>query len=164
MKIEYERDFDILTELYNRRALDEHMDNLFNGRWPGALKAAALLHADLDNLAKYVNDVYGTRQRRPLYTGGRPPPGVLSKAAEGGWAAGPVMSSTPFYGNESREELRKTWLSSDAGGETHITPAHRGADVVRSPALLCVGILTMRDNYSSCSGWRTSPCTASSTR
>lgn len=57
-KIEYERDFDILTDLYNRRAFDEHIDTLFRERGADALGVSALLMLDLDNL-KYVNDGYG---------------------------------------------------------------------------------------------------------
>ena len=56
-KIEYERDYDILTGLYNRRAFDRQVSGLLlNPEEP--IKAAALMMLDLDNL-KYVNDSYG---------------------------------------------------------------------------------------------------------
>lgn len=57
-KIEYERDFDILTDLYNRRAFDERLTRLFLPDKRGSVGVAALLMFDLDNL-KYVNDTYG---------------------------------------------------------------------------------------------------------
>lgn len=55
-QIEYERDYDLLTNLYNRRAFHQKLSELFtSGR---DLKFAALIMWDLDNL-KYVNDTYG---------------------------------------------------------------------------------------------------------
>nr|WP_173023451.1 MULTISPECIES: EAL domain-containing protein [unclassified Pseudoflavonifractor] len=120
-KIEYERDFDILTDLYNRRAFDEHMDNLFNGRGPGALKVAALLMLDLDNL-KYVNDGYG-------HDSGDRYIQAFAHCLEYFYGCRSVVgrrSGDEFnvflYGYESREELRKNvaefWT---LVGETHIT-------------------------------------------
>ncbi|MGE4548564.1 MAG: diguanylate cyclase, partial [Intestinibacillus sp.] len=55
-KVEYERDFDTLTDLYNRRAFDRQLDQLF--RTPETLGVAALMMWDLDNL-KFINDTYG---------------------------------------------------------------------------------------------------------
>lgn len=57
-KMEYERDFDVLTDLYNRRAFDQRMTAFFTPERRGQLGTAALLMFDLDNL-KYVNDTYG---------------------------------------------------------------------------------------------------------
>ena len=57
-KMEYERDFDVLTDLYNRRAFDERVRQLFHPERRERLDTAALLMFDLDNL-KYVNDNYG---------------------------------------------------------------------------------------------------------
>lgn len=57
-KIEYERDFDVLTGLFNRRAFDSRLSELFLLPAQEELKTAALLMFDLDNL-KYVNDTYG---------------------------------------------------------------------------------------------------------
>lgn len=55
-RIEYERDFDILTALYNRRAFDQRLEQLLQEK--RTLGVAAMLMFDLDNL-KYVNDTYG---------------------------------------------------------------------------------------------------------
>ena len=56
MRIEHERDYDILTGLYNRQAFHRVSEELF--RQPGQLGVAALLMMDLDNL-KHINDTYG---------------------------------------------------------------------------------------------------------
>lgn len=56
MRIEYERDFDALTNIYNRRAFRRIYKSLF--RAPQILKHAALIMLDLDNL-KYINDTFG---------------------------------------------------------------------------------------------------------
>lgn len=56
MRIEHERDYDILTGLYNRQAFHRVSEELF--RDPGQLGVAALLMMDLDNL-KHINDTYG---------------------------------------------------------------------------------------------------------
>lgn len=55
-RLEYERDYDILTGLPNRRAFLFAMTDLFSR--PEVLKYAALIMIDLDNL-KYINDTYG---------------------------------------------------------------------------------------------------------
>ncbi|MEG0596510.1 MAG: EAL domain-containing protein, partial [Oscillospiraceae bacterium] len=57
-KIEYERDYDVLTDLYNRRAFDQRVEALFSDAHKSELGVAALMMFDLDNL-KYVNDTYG---------------------------------------------------------------------------------------------------------
>ena len=56
MRIEHERDYDILTGLYNRQAFHRVSEELF--RDPHQLGVAALLMMDLDNL-KHINDTYG---------------------------------------------------------------------------------------------------------
>ncbi len=56
MRIEHERDYDILTGLYNRQAFHRVCGELFQN--PGQLGVAALLMMDLDNL-KHINDTYG---------------------------------------------------------------------------------------------------------
>ena len=56
MRIEHERDYDILTGLYNRQAFHRVTEELF--RDPHQLGVAALLMMDLDNL-KHINDTYG---------------------------------------------------------------------------------------------------------
>ena len=55
-KIEYERDYDALTSLLNRRAFHSAMKKAFI--CPEKLKVAAFMMWDLDNL-KYINDTYG---------------------------------------------------------------------------------------------------------
>lgn len=55
-RIEYERDYDLLTGLLNRHAYDRRLEVLF--RQPDVLKVAAIIMLNLDNL-KYVNDTYG---------------------------------------------------------------------------------------------------------
>ena len=54
--IEHERDFDVLTGLYNRFSFQRHMDYLFEHS--EQLKIAALVMIDLDNLKK-INDAFG---------------------------------------------------------------------------------------------------------
>lgn len=56
-KIEYERDFDVLTGLYNRRAFDKKVEAFLLGG-ETQIPMAAILMVDLDNL-KYINDSYG---------------------------------------------------------------------------------------------------------
>lgn len=55
-QIEYERDFDILTNTYNRRGFEDRVQQLFEQ--PEALGHAVFIVWDLDNL-KFVNDAYG---------------------------------------------------------------------------------------------------------
>lgn len=56
IRIEHERDYDILTGLYNRQAFQRVCEGLFSK--PEQLGHAALLMMDLDNL-KQINDTYG---------------------------------------------------------------------------------------------------------
>ena len=55
-KIEYERDYDLLTNIYNRRAFMDRITALF--QTPQKLGIAGLMMFDMDSL-KYVNDTYG---------------------------------------------------------------------------------------------------------
>ena len=55
-RIEHERDYDVLTGLYNRFSFQRHMDYLFEHS--EQLKIAALVMIDLDNLKK-INDAFG---------------------------------------------------------------------------------------------------------
>ena len=55
-RIEHERDYDILTELYNRQAFNRVCTELFAAL--ERMGVAALLMMDLDNL-KHINDTYG---------------------------------------------------------------------------------------------------------
>ncbi|MEG1931942.1 MAG: EAL domain-containing protein, partial [Pygmaiobacter sp.] len=54
-KLEYERDYDSLTMLQNRRAFHEQVSALLE---TGQVQIAAMIMMDLDNL-KYINDTYG---------------------------------------------------------------------------------------------------------
>ena len=55
-RIEQERDIDLLTGLFSRRAFYRHMDQLFCA--PGRIGCGMMVMADADNL-KRVNDRYG---------------------------------------------------------------------------------------------------------
>lgn len=55
-RIEYERDYDLLTNLLNRRAFHHCLARLEDE--PEQIKTAALIMLDLDNL-KHINDTYG---------------------------------------------------------------------------------------------------------
>ena len=55
-RIEHERDYDVLTGLYNRFSFQRYMDYLFEHS--EQLKIAALVMIDLDNLKK-INDAFG---------------------------------------------------------------------------------------------------------
>ena len=56
LRIEHERDYDLLTGLYNRRAFYCQVNELF--KTPDRLKNAVIIMVDLDNL-KIFNDTYG---------------------------------------------------------------------------------------------------------
>ena len=56
MRIEHERDYDVLTGLYNRQAFNRVCADLF--AQPERMGVAALMMMDLDNL-KHINDTYG---------------------------------------------------------------------------------------------------------
>ena len=56
MELEKERDFDILTGLYNRRGIEDRLEQLFTN--PEELGHAAIFMIDADGL-KQMNDTYG---------------------------------------------------------------------------------------------------------
>lgn len=56
-RIEHDRDYDVLTGIYNRRAFYAKLDGLFKGN-PKILTESVLLIFDMDGL-KYLNDTYG---------------------------------------------------------------------------------------------------------
>ncbi len=56
LKIEHERDYDVTTDIYNRRAFYRGVEDMF--KMPKTLGISAFLMMDLDNL-KFVNDTYG---------------------------------------------------------------------------------------------------------
>ncbi|MEG1359660.1 MAG: GGDEF and EAL domain-containing protein [Clostridia bacterium] len=57
-RIEHERDYDLLTNIFNRRAFEAKAAELFSGDQSALGKASALMMMDLDNL-KALNDAYG---------------------------------------------------------------------------------------------------------
>lgn len=102
-RIEHERDYDILTGLYNRQAFQRVCEELFAK--PDKLKHAALLMTDLDNLKK-INDTYGhdwgdqyLRQTAECFAENTPTGTLCSR-----------LSGDEFlllyYGYESREAIR----------------------------------------------------------
>lgn len=102
-KIEHDRDYDLLTNIYNRRAFHSAMQSLF--RSPSLLKTGALLMVDLDNL-KYINDTYGhdygdeyIRCAADALFAGAGPRAVVAR-----------MSGDEFfvflYGGDSKDEIR----------------------------------------------------------
>ncbi len=56
-RIEHERDYDLLTGIYNRRAFTRATEVLLDEH-PERMRVAAMVMMDLDNL-KFVNDTYG---------------------------------------------------------------------------------------------------------
>ena len=103
-RIEHERDYDILTGLYNRQAFQRVCENLFAK--PEALGHAALLMTDLDNL-KTINDTYGhdwgdqyLRQTGRCLAASTPP-GTLSARLSGD------EFMLLLYGYDSRDAVRE---------------------------------------------------------
>lgn len=104
-RIEYERDYDLLTNLLNRRSFRARISAL--EAQPEQLKTAAMLMMDLDNL-KYLNDTYG-HDCGDEYI--RCAADVLRDVTAGGGLASRI-SGDEFYlflsGYDSREALMKT--------------------------------------------------------
>ncbi|MDO4554863.1 MAG: diguanylate cyclase [Lachnospiraceae bacterium] len=104
-KVEQERDYDILTNLLNRRAFAFQMEEILN-QGDEVLKEAAMIMIDLDNL-KWINDTYG-HEFGDLY---------IQRAAKAFQEILPMRSIAArrsgdeftlfYYGYESREELSK---------------------------------------------------------
>ncbi len=104
LRIEHERDYDMLTGLYNRKAFNRTCESLF--RAPSRLGHAALMMLDLDNL-KALNDVYGhdTGDRYIRETGR-----TLHDAMTGHSVCSRLSGDefmVLFYGYDSREQLRR---------------------------------------------------------
>lgn len=85
LRIEHERDYDILTGLYNRQAFQRECEKLF--LHPEQLQHAAMVMLDLDNLKK-VNDTFGhdmgdayIRQTGQHMAAVQPPHAVFSRMA-----------------------------------------------------------------------------------
>lgn len=103
-QIEQERDTDLLTTLYTRRAFFTKMDALL--KEPETMKTAMLLMTDLDNL-KFVNDNWGHEYGDKLLKTAA----ALLLGCEGPHKLAARLSGDEFvlviYGAESREELEK---------------------------------------------------------
>ena len=103
-RIEHERDYDILTGLYNRQAFQRVCESLFAK--PETLGHAALLMTDLDNL-KTINDTYGhdwgdqyLRQTGRCLAASTPP-GTLAARLSGD------EFMLLLYGYDSRDAVRE---------------------------------------------------------
>ena len=104
LRIEHERDYDILTGLYNRQAFQRVCGELFED--PQQLGTAALLMMDLDNL-KHINDTYGhdwgdqyIRQTGQCFAANTPKGTVCSRLSGDEFLL-------LFYGYPGREQLRE---------------------------------------------------------
>lgn len=101
-EIERERDVDVLTGLFTRRAFFSRMDALLQE--PEQMKSAVFLMADLDNL-KHINDRWGhecgDRMLKKV--------GMLLSGSDGPETLAARLSGDEFvlviYGAESQEEL-----------------------------------------------------------
>ena len=112
LRIEHERDYDILTGLYNRQAFQRVCGELFED--PQQLGTAALLMMDLDNL-KHINDTYGhdwgdqSIHRTGLSLAENTPAGTVVARLSGD------EFMLLFYGYLNREQIReKVHILSDA--------------------------------------------------
>ena len=104
IRIEHERDHDLLTDLYSRRAFYREVEKLFSK--PEKLKCGAFLMMDLDNLKK-VNDTFGHNLGdQYIYQAARcfinnTPPNTLRARVSGD------EFYLFFYGYDSKDEIRK---------------------------------------------------------
>ncbi len=103
-KLEFERDYDLLTGIYNRRAFKREVSGLFLSETVD-LRVAAIMMLDLDNL-KYINDTYGHDYGDEYI---RKSAEILSAAEKyGGIVA--RMSGDEFYiflsGYDTKDEIR----------------------------------------------------------
>ena len=112
LRIERERDYDILTGLYNRQAFHRVSHELFQN--PERLGVAALLMMDLDDL-KHINDTYGHDwgdqyiHRTGLCLAENTPAGTVVARLSGD------EFMLLFYGYPGREQIReKVRILSDA--------------------------------------------------
>ena len=112
LRIKHERDYDILTGLYNRQAFQRVCGELFED--PQQLGTAALLMMDLDNL-KHINDTYGHDwgdqyiHRTGLCLAENTPAGTVVARLSGD------EFMLLFYGYPGREQIReKVRILSDA--------------------------------------------------
>ena len=102
--LQHERDYDILTELYNRRAFYREMDELKEK--PEIVKESMLIMFDLDRL-KFINDTFGHAYGDEAI---RKAAQIISSADTDNKIVARVSGDefvTFIYGAESKEELRK---------------------------------------------------------
>ncbi len=103
-RMEYERDYDMLTGLMNRRAFYREANKIFES--PAKLKNAAIVMLDIDNL-KDINDMYGHDWGdKYVHAAARSfeaavPPTVLVSRVSGD------EFYLLFYGYESKEEIEE---------------------------------------------------------
>lgn len=104
LRIEHERDYDMLTGLYNRKAFNRICEDMF--RAPARLGHAALMMLDLDNLKK-LNDVYGhdIGDRYIRETGHALRDGMTDHSVCSRLSGDEFM--VLFYGYDSRAQLRR---------------------------------------------------------
>lgn len=106
-RIEHERDYDVLTDLLNRRAFARQCKELFD-KHPGDLKVAAMVMMDLDNL-KYINDTFGHDLGDNYIKAFANALGVLQSAHSiCGRRSGDEFYAL-LYGWDSKEELVDRW-------------------------------------------------------
>ena len=143
-RIEHDRDYDLLTNLYNRRAFYARTRELF--LTPSQLKTAAMLMMDLDNL-KFINDTYGHDYGDEYIRSA----GQVLKKYIGGSVILSRLSGDEFvallYGHNSREDIRKICHSIQNGmRDTFIyLPDHTKMQIRAS-----AGIAWYPDDSSSC--------------
>ena len=103
-KLEFERDYDLLTGIYNRRAFKREVSGLFLSETVD-LRIAAVMMMDLDNL-KYINDTYGHDYGDEYI---RKSAEILSSAEKWGGIVA-RMSGDEFYlflsGYDTKDEIR----------------------------------------------------------
>ncbi len=102
-KIEHDRDYDLLTNIYNRRAFHNTMQGLF--RSPALLKTGALMMIDLDNL-KYINDTYGHDYGDEYIRCAADALLAAARARRGRADVGGDEFFVFLYGGASKEEIR----------------------------------------------------------
>lgn len=104
LKIEHDRDFDLLTGLYNRRAFYRLIEDVFMNKKHMAI--GAMIMIDLDNL-KYVNDTYGHDYGDEyIRTAARVLQGLDSRNSVVARLSGDEFLAF-FYGNGSQDTIRR---------------------------------------------------------
>lgn len=104
IRIKYERDYDTLTEIYNRRAVQKKYHKIFEKT--EQLKHAAVIMIDLDNL-KYINDNFGHEYGdQYIQTAAHCLSEILSVNSLYGRISGDEFFVF-LYGYDTKEELQK---------------------------------------------------------